>query len=243
MILAAGRGERMRPLSDAVPKPLLEVAGKPLVVHAVERLVEAGFTELVVNLGWRGRQIRECLDDGSRWGASISYSDEGGRPIGTGAGIVRALPLLGPGPFVVTSSDLRTDFRFDRLRPVAVREVHLVLVPNPDHNPGGDFALKGGSLLRSGPDRLTYSGIGVFSPAAFRPALPGVAALAPYLDRACDRGAATGEVHRGVCDNVGTPAQLAAARGRTSRTPRLPGQHPDRPPSRRPRADRGSNPG
>ena len=214
MILAAGRGERMRPLSDAVPKPLLEVAGKPLVVHAVERLVEAGFVELVVNLGYRGRQVRELLDDGSRWGASISYSDEGGRPIGTGAGIVRALPLLGPGPFVVTSADLRTDFRFERLRRAAVREVHLVLVANPDHNPGGDFVLQDGSLLRSGPDCLTYSGIGVCSPAAFQPVIAGAAPLAPYLDRACERGTATGEVHHGACDNVGTPAQLAAARDR-----------------------------
>ena len=218
MILAAGRGERMRPLSDATPKPLLEVAGKPLVVLAVERLVEAGFVELVVNLGWRGRQIREYLDDGSRWGASISYSDEGGRPIGTGAGIVRALPRLGPGPFAVTSADLRTDFPFERLRRAAVREVHLVLVPNPDHNPGGDFALADGRLLRTGPDRLTYSGIGIFSPTAFRPVIAGAAALAPYLDRACTRGAATGEVYRGACDNVGTPAQLAAVRERATRT-------------------------
>ncbi len=218
MILAAGRGERMRPLSDTVPKPLLEVAGKPLVVHAVERLVDAGFVELVVNLGWRGRQVRECLADGSRFGASISYSDEGRGPSGTGAGVVRALPRLGPGPFVVTSADLRTDFPFRRLRRAAIREVHLVLVPNPDHNPGGDFALKDGSLLPSGPCRLTYSGIGLFSPAAFRPVIAGAAALAPYLDRACERGTATGEVHHGLCDNVGTPAQLAAARDRATRT-------------------------
>ena len=221
MILAAGRGERMRPLSDALPKPLLEVAGKPLIVHAVERLVAAGFVELVVNLGYRGRQIREFLEDGSRWGAAISYSDEGGRPIGTGAGIVRALPRLGPGPFVVTSADLRTDYRFERLGEVEVREVHLVLVANPDHHPGGDFALAGGSLHRSGPGRLTYSGIGLFSPAAFRPVIAGAAPLAPYLERACERGTATGEVHRGVCDNLGTPTQLAAARDRA-----IPGSRP-----------------
>ena len=214
MILAAGRGERMRPLTDTVPKPLLEVAGKPLVALAVERLVEAGFVELVVNLGWRGRQIREFLGDGSRWGASISYSDEGEYPIGTGAGIVRALPLLGPGPFALTSADLWTDFPFERLRRAALREVHLVLVSNPDHHPEGDFALEDGALVRAGPDRLTYSGIGVFSPAVFRPVIAGAAALAPYLDRACRRGAATGEAHHGVCDNVGTPAQLAAARDR-----------------------------
>ena len=116
MILAAGRGERMRPLSDEVPKPLLEVAGRPLVAHAVERLADAGFVELVVNLGYRGEQIRAFLGDGARWGVEISYSDEGERPIGTGAGIVRALPLLGPGPFVVTSADLWTEFPYRRLR-------------------------------------------------------------------------------------------------------------------------------
>ena len=218
MILAAGRGERMRPLSDAVPKPLLEVAGKPLVVHAVERLVAAGFVELVVNLGHLGRRIRERLGDGARWGASIAYSDEGDRPIGTGAGIVRALPLLGPAPFVLTSADLWTDFRLERLRQVRLREAHLVLVPNPEHHPGGDFALRDGALVRSGPHRLTFSGIGVFSPAAFRPEAAGAAALAPYLDRACARGAATGEVHRGVWENVGTPAQLDAVRRRADRS-------------------------
>ena len=218
MILAAGRGERMRPLSDTIPKPLLEVGGKPLIVHTVERLVAAGFVELVVNLGYRGRQIRDFLEDGSRWGATIVYSDEGVRPIGTGAGLVRALPLLEPGPFVVASADLRTDFRFERLREVELREVHLVLVANPDHNPAGDFALEGGALRRSGPGRLTYSGIGLCSPAALRPAIAGAEALAPYLDRACERGTATGEVHRGEWENVGTPAQLAAARGRATPT-------------------------
>ena len=217
MILAAGRGERMRPLSDAAPKPLLEVAGKPLVVHAVERLVAAGFVELVVNLGHLGRRIRERLGDGGRWGASIAYSDEGDRPIGTGAGIVRALPLLGPAPFVLTSADLWTDFRFERLREVRVREAHLVLVPNPEHHREGDFALRDGALVRSGPHRLTFSGIGVLSPAAFRPEAAGAAALAPYLDRACARGAATGEVHRGVWENVGTPGQLDAVRRRAGR--------------------------
>ena len=228
MILAAGRGERMRPLSDQVPKPLLEVAGKPFIVHALEKLAAAGFVEVVVNLGYRGRQIREFLGDGSRWGTAISYSDEGGRPIGTGAGIVRALPLLGSGPFVVTSADLRTDYRFERLREVGLREVHLVLVPNPDHHRAGDFALEGGSLQRSGSRRFTYSGIGVFTPAAFRPVIAGAAALTPYFDRACERGAATGEVHHGVSDNVGTPAQLASARGRA-----IPSSGPgDRPPTR-----------
>ena len=228
MILSAGRGERMRPLSDPTPKPLLEVAGKPLLVHAVEGLARAGFEELVVNLGYRGEQIRECLGDGSTWRVSITYSAEGRRPIGTGAGIVRALPLLGSEPFVVTSADLWTDYRYERLRGVAVREVHLVLVPNPDHHPDGDFVLVEGTLHRTGPNRLTYSGIGVFSPSVFQPAITGAAALAPYLDRACGRGTATGEVHYGVCDNIGTPGQLAAARERI--TPTSPSAN--RPPAR-----------
>ena len=220
MMLAAGRGERMRPLSDALPKPLLEVAGKPLLVHAVERLAGGGFTELVVNLGYRGEQVRDCLGDGSRWGVSIAYSAEGSRPIGVGAGIVRALPLLGSGPFVVTSADLWTDYPYKRLRAIAVRDVHLVLVSNPDHNPDGDFVLTGGTLLRSGPNRLTYSGIGVFAPAAFQPAIAGAASLAPYLDRACARRTATGEEHHGLCENIGTPVQLEAARERA--TPKSP---------------------
>ena len=229
MILAAGRGERMRPLSDATPKPLLEVAGRPLVAWMVDRLARAGFVELVVNLGYRGGQIRRYLGDGSRWGAAISYSDEGGRPIGTGAGIVRALPLLGPAPFVVTSADLLTDFRFEDLRRGPPGEVHLVLVANPDHHREGDFALEGGALVRAGSPRLTYSGIGVFSPALFRPVIAGAAALAPYLERACSRGTATGEVHHGRCDNVGTPVQLAAARERAIRPP-----EPPEPPVRSP---------
>ena len=217
MILAAGRGERMRPLSDAAPKPLLEVAGKPLIVHTVERLVAAGFTGLVVNLGYRGRQIRERLGDGSRWNAAISYSEEGERPIGTGAGLVRALPLLGSAPFLLTSADLWTDFPFERLRGVPVREAYLMLVPNPAHHPEGDFAIRAGLLSSSGADRLTFSGIGLLSPAALRPELPGVGPLAPYLERACARGGARGEVYHGTWVNVGTPDQLAAVRSRAGR--------------------------
>ena len=217
MILAAGRGERMRPLSDTVPKPLIDIAGKPLIVHAVEGLVKAGFTNLVINLGYRGHQIREALADGARWGAAIAYSEEGDEPIGTGAGIIRALPLLGSGPFAVTSSDLRTDFRFELLRAAPVREAHLVLVANPDHHPHGDFALNDGLLAPSGPNRLTFSGIGVFTPAVFRPGIDGATALGPYLERACARGTASGEVHRGSWENIGTPAQLAAVRERVTR--------------------------
>ena len=228
MILAAGRGERMRPLTDATPKPLLEVAGCPLIARMVERLAEAGFVELVVNLGYRGGQIREYLGDGSRWGTAITYSDEGDGPIGTGAGIVRALPLLGPGPFLVTSGDLLTDYRFEDLRRRPLEEVHLVLVANPDHHRAGDFVLEGGALVRSGRHRLTYSGIGVCTPALFRPVVAGAAALAPYLERACARGTATGEVHHGLCDNVGTPAQLAEARERAIRTPGPPIRSPNR---------------
>ena len=228
MILSAGRGERMRPLSDTTPKPLLEVAGKPLLVHIVEGLERAGFTDLVVNLGYRGERIRERLGDGSQWGVSISYSAEGSRPIGTGAGILRALPLLGSQPFLVTSADLWTGYEFERLRGVVVRDVHLVLVSNPDHNPDGDFVLIDGKLHRSGTNRLTWSGIGVLSPAAFRPAIAGAAPLAPYLDRACERGTATGEVYHGVCDNIGTPHQLTAVRERSTPT----ASPADRPPGR-----------
>ncbi len=214
MILAAGAGKRMRPLTDRVPKPLLEVAGKPLAAHAVERLRAAGFDRLVVNLGYRGEQIREYLGDGARWGVSIAYSDEGGRPIGTGAGIVRALPLLGGGPFVAVNADVWTDYPLERLRRAALREVHVVLVPNPGHHAGGDFALRDGVLSRTGPERLTFAGIGLYAPAAFRPGLDGATPLAAYLERACERGTATGEAYRGVWEDVGTPERLAAVRAR-----------------------------
>ena len=219
MILAAGRGERLRPVTEHVPKPLVEVAGKPLIVHALERLASAGFSELVVNLGYRGKAVRRCLGDGSAWGVHIEYSDEGGEPIGTGAGVVRALPLLGKGAFVVVNSDVWTDFPLERLRQAALREVHLVLVPNPAHHPEGDFVLRAGALARTGPGRLTFAGIGVYSPSAFRPGIAGAAALAPYLDRACARGAATGEVHRGSWTDVGTPARLASVRVAAEATP------------------------
>lgn len=228
MILAAGRGERMRPLTDAVPKPLLELNDRPLIVHLVERLVAAGFRELVINLGYRGRQIRECLGDGARWGASIAWSDEGDAPIGTGAGIVRALPLLvgddGAGdakgsPFVVVSADVWTDFRFERLRQwraSAARAAHLVLVPNPEHHPDGDFAFRAGlvrhAAAETAPRPFTFSGIGVFTPAVFTPRLEGATALLPWLERACAQGTVTGEAHFGAWSDVGTPERLAALR-------------------------------
>ena len=219
MILAAGRGERMRPVSERIPKPLLEVAGKPLIVHAIERLARAGFSDLVVNLGYRGKDIRRRLGAGSAWGVSITYSDEGAGPIGTGAGIVRALPLLGAGPFVAVNADVWTDYPLTRLREAAMREVHLVLVPNPPHNRNGDFALRAGALFRAGPKRLTFAGIGAYSPAAFRPRISGAASLVPYIERACARGTATGEVHHGSWVDVGTPSRLAAAQVASEATP------------------------
>ena len=172
MILAAGRGERMRPLTDRAPKALLEAGGKPLIVRLIESLVRAGVSELVVNVSDLADQIEQRLGDGSRLGARISYSREQ-NPLETGGGIAYALPLLGDAPFAVVNSDIYTDFDFRRLEPAAdalargVCDAHLVLVDNPEHHPEGDFCLRSGRVFPEGAARLTFSGIGVYVPALF----------------------------------------------------------------------------
>lgn len=226
MILAAGRGERMRPLTDRVPKPLLAVAGRPLIVHHLERLAAAGVREVVVNLSYRGPQIREALGDGGRWGVRIHYSEEGPEPLETGGGIRQALPLLGSGRFLVVNGDLWTDFPFRELvgrgagpgetgnaeAGGAAAAVHLVLVDNPPHHPTGDFHLAAGRVTAADGPRLTYSGIGVFDPALFAGLAPGRFPLAPIIRRAIAAGAVSGEHYRGAWSDVGTPERLAALR-------------------------------
>lgn len=217
MILAAGRGERMRPLTDARPKPLLEARGRPLIVRVLEALVAAGVREVVVNLAWLGGQIRDALGDGARYGAAIAYSDEGAKALGTGGGILAALPLLGDGPFVVVNGDVWTDYDFRRLaRPDALAPddlVHLVLVPNPAHHPGGDFALDAGRVRNAGASRLTFSGIGLYRAALFEGCEPGEFPLAPLLRRAADEDRVAGSLHTGEWDDIGTPARLARING------------------------------
>ena len=212
MVLAAGRGERLRPLTDEQPKALLEVGGRPLLAHAVERLRAAGVREIVVNLGWLGERIRAALGDGRAFGVSIRYSDERDTPLETGGGIVKALGLLGPAPFWVVNADVLCDYPFPSLR-LAERDLaHFVLVDNPGHHPGGDFALADGRVGESGGTRLTYSGIGLYRPEFFAGERPERKPLLPLMLRAVRAGRVSGERYAGRWIDVGTVERLGAAR-------------------------------
>ena len=206
MILAAGRGERMRPLTDSTPKPLLEARGKPLIVHHIEALARAGFGEIVINLSWLGEQIRERLGDGAEFGVSITYSVEP-EALETAGGIVKALPLLSE-RFVVVNGDVFTDYDFARLQDPD-HPAHLVLVANPGHNDSGDFALDDGQVGNDAPRLYTFSGIAAYHRDFFNGLEPGKLALAPLLRAAADRGEVSGEYHAGCWIDIGTPERLA----------------------------------
>ena len=208
MILAAGRGERMRPLTDAVPKSLLKIDGKALIIHRIEALRAAGFLDLVINLGYRGEQIRATLGEGDRYGVRIAYSREPEDALDTGGGILQALPLLGEAPFVVTNSDIWTDYPLARLVKKAPRLAYLVMVDNPPQHPAGDFALAGGRVSEQAAPRLTYSGISVLSPGLFDGCSPGRFSLVPLLRRGMAAGAVEGEYYRGEWRDIGTPQRL-----------------------------------
>ncbi|MHB8535005.1 MAG: N-acetylmuramate alpha-1-phosphate uridylyltransferase MurU [Sulfuricaulis sp.] len=210
MILAAGRGERMRPLSDTVPKPLLEAGGKPLIVHLIERLVHAGLTELIINHSHLGEKISAYLGDGDRFGASIVYSHETGGGLETGGGILKALPLIDSDPFVVVNGDIWTDFPFDRLPSRIEGSAHLVLIDNPAHHPKGDFSLRDGRVSDEDGPRLTFSGIGVYARALFAHCHPGKFPLAPLLREAMKHHRVSGEHYTGRWEDVGTPLRLEA---------------------------------
>lgn len=210
MVLAAGRGERMRPLTDRVPKPLLEVRGKPLIVHHLERLAAAGVRDVVVNLAWLGELIRAALGSGERFGLSIRYSEESDGALETGGGIFQALPWLGPDPFLVVNADVFTDMDFRQLHLPADAWAHLLLVANPPQHPRGDFGLEGDRVTEQSAQRWTYSGIGVYSPALFAGCTPGRFPLKPLLQRAIGAGRLSGEVYRGMWNDVGTAERLAA---------------------------------
>jgi len=207
MILAAGRGERMRPLTDRVPKPLLPVADKPLIVHHLEALSRAGFTEAVVNLSWLGEQIRELLGDGRDFGLEIRYSEEP-EALETAGGIRQALPLLGE-RFIVVNADIFTDYDFASLQN-ADSLAHLVLVPNPAHNDDGDFALAGSRVRNAGESRYTFSGIAQYRREFFADLQAGKQALAPLLRAAADRDQVSGELFEGGWSDVGTPQRLSS---------------------------------
>jgi len=211
MILAAGRGERMRPLTDRTPKPLLPVAGKPLIVWHLERLARAGIRDLVINHAHLGDQIEALLDDGSAWGVAIRYSVEPHGALETAGGIANALPLLGDAPFLVVNGDIWCDLDFAALPNLAERDLaHLVLVPNPPHHADGDFALENGRV-RGVPPRLTFSGVGVYRPDLFAAIERGQRArLAPILRAAMDDDRVSGQIHNGRWVDVGTPERLAA---------------------------------
>ncbi|MBT8440998.1 MAG: nucleotidyltransferase family protein [Gammaproteobacteria bacterium] len=208
MILAAGRGERMRPLTDATPKPLLEVGGRALIEHHIDALAAAGAEEIVINLSWRGEQIMDFLGNGSKYGLKITYSDEGPVALETGGGIHRALPILGDEPFWLVNGDVYCDFSYPERRLESQTLGHLLLVSNPDHNPRGDFALDHGIVLANGGPLWTYSGISLLRPALFASCEPGRFPLAPLLIEAMDRDEISGEVYGGRWVDVGTPERL-----------------------------------
>ncbi len=210
MILAAGRGERMRPLTDHTPKPLLPVGGRPLIDWHLERLAAAGFREVVINLAWLGERIAEHVGDGHGYGLRVSWSREGETGLETGGGIARALPLLGDGPFLVINGDVWCDLDPTTLPGQPDGLAHLVLVTNPEHNPAGDFALEGGRVVDAGGERLTFSGIGVYRPELFSGHPGGAFRLAPLLHSAVAAGRVTGSRYPGVWCDVGTPQRLAA---------------------------------
>jgi N-acetyl-alpha-D-muramate 1-phosphate uridylyltransferase len=205
MILAAGRGERLRPLTDTTPKPLLQAGGKPLIAYHLEALARAGFGEIVVNLSWLGEQIRERLGDGAAYGVAIEYSEEP-EALETAGGIVQALPLLGE-RFVVVNADIFTDYDFARLRSIDSL-AHLVLVDNPDHNTAGDFSLHGATLSNDDSGRHTFSGIAAYHRDFFSGLRPGRQALAPLLRSAVDNGEVSGELYQGKWIDIGTVERL-----------------------------------
>ncbi|MYL23235.1 NTP transferase domain-containing protein [Halomonas alkaliantarctica] len=207
MILAAGLGKRMRPLTDTCPKPLLPVADKPLIVHHLERLKRAGFEEVVINVSYRGEQIITALGDGQALGLRLHFSQEK-TPLETGGGIRQALPLLGETPFLLVNGDVWCE-AFPRQLTLADGDLaHLMLVDNPDHHPGGDFALHNGRVRAEGEPKLTFSGLSVMHPALVAEHAPGAFALAPLLKAAMASDRVSGEHFRGRWVDVGTPKRL-----------------------------------
>ena len=208
MILAAGRGERMRPLTDRTPKPLLKVGGKCLIEYHLDNIRQAGIREVVINHAWLGEQIEAALGDGGRYGLTIHYSREP-EALETAGGIQRALPLLGGEPFIAINGDIWTDYAVTSLPQAPAGLAHLVLVDNPPHHPTGDFRLQAGQVLPDGPDCLTFSGIGLYRAELFAGLKPGKSPLAPLLRQAMTQQQVTGEHHTGRWFDIGTPERLA----------------------------------
>ena len=216
MILAAGRGERLRPLTDSIPKPLIEVGGQTLIEHHLQKLAQTGFREVVINLAHLGDMIRNSLGDGSRWGLNILYSQEPEGALDTGGGIYQALPLLGDSPFAVINGDVYSDYPLARLRTIKCSHAHLILIPNPEHNPAGDFELQGGYVSKAsasdGNSTYTFSGISVYHPRFFKAAPKGRFSVVPMLFEAANLQRVTGEVFRGDWHDIGSLERLEKLR-------------------------------
>jgi MurNAc alpha-1-phosphate uridylyltransferase len=209
MILAAGEGRRMRPLTDSLPKPLIEVDGKPLLAFHLERLVAAGFTDIVVNASYFSEQIEAFCGDGSRWGCHVKVVVEP-KPLETAGGILNALPLLGDEPFALVNGDVFTHYPFEQLRRHDLKNdlAHLVMIPNPTHHPEGDFQLSETRIVEAQTSRTTFSGLSVMSPRLFAGLAPGKLALRPVLDQAITLKRVSGELFSGLWSDVGTPDRL-----------------------------------
>jgi MurNAc alpha-1-phosphate uridylyltransferase len=213
MILAAGRGERMRPLTDHLPKPLLQAGGKPLIQYHLERVARLGIRDVVINLAWKGAEIRSALGDGSQFGLRIAYSDEGDSALETGGGIHHALPLLGDAPFLVMNGDVWTDWPgVASLRGLLATsdQAHLILVPNPVQHPGGDFSLRNGRVTTDQDVRHTFSGIALYRPEFFFHCSSGAFKLLPLLLGGIHQGLIGGSLYEGRWFDIGTPQRLAA---------------------------------
>jgi MurNAc alpha-1-phosphate uridylyltransferase len=218
MILAAGRGERLRPLTDTIPKPLVSLAGKPLIVYHLEALVQAGIREVVINVAYQGKLIQETLGEGEKYGIRIYYSiepEQGG--LETGGGIFQALPLLGTEPFIVINSDIWTDYPLQQLFKPLKGLAHIILVDNPAHNREGDFGLVGDKILLPHDKRFTFAGISVYHPAFFKDCQPGIFSVTPLLKKAIEQQQVSGEQYAGTWIDIGTLNRLKEAEDLLSR--------------------------
>jgi len=208
MILAAGRGERLRPLTDETPKPLIKVGGKSLIEYHLENLATAGYKEIIINTAWLAEKIHRQLGDGANYGVSIKYSDEG-EALETAGGIIKALPLLGDNPFLVVNGDIWCDFNFSTLPALETGiHAHLILVNNPEHNEQGDFSLQDGLIKNTGETMFTFSGIGLYKADFFKNQTTAIAPLAPLLRKECDNNIISGQIHKGSWTDAGTVERL-----------------------------------
>ena len=208
MLLAAGRGERLRPITDKIPKPLVKIAGKPLIDYHLNNLKTAGFKDIVINLSHLGELIEDYLGDGSKYDLNIEYSHEGDEPLETAGGIIHALPKLGNKPFLVMNADIWCDHTLSFADLSGDKLAHLVLVNNPAHNPKGDFVYQYGKVYNTGKNYLTFSGIGIYNPKFFEPLPTGKLALAPILREAIDKESVSAEYFTGNWFDSGTQARL-----------------------------------